>query len=195
MNAIAQVVGSLLMYGIARNTGLSIAPWRVMFIVCGAMTVAIGILFFFAMPSGPEDAWFLNQREKEVLVARMAERHEGGDHKDFSLAQLKEALLDYKVLLIFCFGLLVTMQSPVLTVSGHLLFAGSSVTDGLVRVPHHQGSWLQQTRHFVVHSAIWSRTAYSHLDRRVHVSSYAQSSLCRRNAIVYPAFDRMLLVT
>jgi MFS family permease len=96
MNAIAQVVGSLLMYGIARNTGLPIAPWRVMFIVCGAMTVAIGIVFFFAMPSGPEDAWFLNQREKELLVVRMAERHEGGDHKDFSLAQLKEALLDYK---------------------------------------------------------------------------------------------------
>jgi MFS family permease len=189
MNAIAQVVGSLLMYGIARNTGLSIALWRVMFIVCGAMTVAIGIVFFFAMPSGPEDAWFLNQREKEVLVARMAERHEGGDHKDFSLAQLKETLLDYKVLLIFCFGLLVTMQSPVLTVSGLLFLADPSLTDGLVRIPHHQGSWLQQTRHFVVHSAIWGRTAYSHLGRRVHVSSHAQSSLCSRNAIVYPAFD------
>jgi MFS family permease len=195
MNAIAQVVGSLLMYGIARNTALSIAPWRVMFIVCGAMTVAIGIVFFFAMPSGPEDAWFLSQREKEVLVARMAERHEGGDHKDFSLAQLKEALLDYKVLLIFCFGLLVTIQSPVLTVSGSLFLTGPPLTDYLVCVPHHQGSWLQQTRHFIVHRAIWGCAAYSHLDRSVHVSSHAQPSLCRRNAIVYPAFDRMLLVT
>ncbi|TIA73177.1 putative MFS allantoate transporter [Aureobasidium pullulans] len=115
MNAIAQVVGSLLMFGIAESKHLDLAPWRVMFIVCGAMTAAIGVIFFFAMPSGPSDAWFLNQREREVLMARMARSHEGGDHKDFSMTQLKEALLDYKVFLIFCFGLLVTMQSPVLT--------------------------------------------------------------------------------
>ncbi|KAG9569686.1 hypothetical protein KCU79_g1475, partial [Aureobasidium melanogenum] len=86
-----------------------------MFIVCGAMTVAIGIVFFLAMPSGPQDAWFLNKREKEVLAARMAKSHEGGDRKNFSVAQLREALQDVKVWLIFCFGLLVTMQSPVLT--------------------------------------------------------------------------------
>jgi MFS family permease len=117
MNAIAQVIGSLLMYGIAQEHGLAIASWRVMFIVCGATTVAAGLVFFIAMPSGPADAWFLNQRDKEVLTARMAISHEGGDHKNFSLAQLREALQDYKVLLVFCFGLLVTMQSPVLTVS------------------------------------------------------------------------------
>ncbi|KAG9956740.1 hypothetical protein KCU61_g9605, partial [Aureobasidium melanogenum] len=115
MNALAQVVGSLLMFGIAGNKNLTIASWRVMFIVCGAMTVAIGIVFFFAMPSGPQDAWFLNEREKEVLAARMVKCHEGGDRKNFSVAQLREALQDVKVWLIFCFGLLVTMQSPVLT--------------------------------------------------------------------------------
>ena len=117
MNAIAQVVGSLLMFGIAESQHLTIAPWRVMFIVCGAMTAAIGIIFFLAMPSNPAGAWFLNQREKEVVAARMARSHEGGDHKNFSTTQLSEALLDPKVFLIFCFGLLVTMQSPVLTVS------------------------------------------------------------------------------
>ncbi|KAH0023087.1 hypothetical protein KCU78_g5534, partial [Aureobasidium melanogenum] len=79
------------------------------------MTVAIAIVFFLAMPSGPQDAWFLNKREKEVLAVRMAKSHEGGDRKNFSIAQPREALQDVKVWLIFCFGLLVTMQSPVLT--------------------------------------------------------------------------------
>jgi hypothetical protein len=46
---------------------------------------------------------------------RISQAYEGGDHKNFSTVQLKEALLDPKVFLIFCFGLLVTMQSPVLT--------------------------------------------------------------------------------
>lgn len=140
MNAIAQVVGSLLMFGIAESQHLAIAPWRVMFIVCGAMTAAIGIIFFFAMPSDPTSAWFLNKREKEVIAARMARAHEGGDHQNFSLAQLSEALLDYKVFLIFCFGLLVTMQSPVLTVSISSSNPRFLLTCFLVRISDHQKS-------------------------------------------------------
>lgn len=117
MNAIAQVIGSLLMYGIGRNTHLSLASWRIMFIICGALTAAAGVVFFFLMPTGPKDAWFLNAREKQVLTLRMANAHEGGDKTNFSVLQLKEALLDPKAWLIFAFGVLVTMQSPVLTVS------------------------------------------------------------------------------
>lgn len=116
MNGLAQVIGCLLMYGIGKNTSLSLAPWRVLFIVCGAMTAASGVAFFFLMPTGPNDAWFLNSREKEVLSMRMAKDREGGDKTSFSLRQLREALLDVKTWFVFAFGVLVTMQSPVLTV-------------------------------------------------------------------------------
>lgn len=105
------------MYGIGKNTSLSLAPWRVMFLICGAVTAAVGIVFIFIMPSGPQDAWFLNAREKEILALRMANDHEGGDKTNFSVPQLKEALMDPKAWLIFWFGVLVTMQSSVLTVS------------------------------------------------------------------------------
>lgn len=115
MNGMAQVIGCLLMYGIGKNTSLSIAPWRVLFLICGAMTLAAGVCFLFLMPSGPKDAWFLNTREKEVLRQRMAQDNEGGDKTSFSIPQLKETLLDPKAWLVFWFGVLVTMQSPVLT--------------------------------------------------------------------------------
>lgn len=117
MNAIAQIVGSLLMYGIGKNSKLSLEPWRVMFLICGALTMACGILFYFFMPTGPKDAWFLTPREKQILTLRMAKHNEGGDKTSFSISQLKESLTDPKVFLIFWFGVLVTMQSPVLTVS------------------------------------------------------------------------------
>ena len=117
MNGLAQVIGCLLMYGIGKNVSLSLAPWRVLFIVCGAMTAASGVAFFFLMPNGPNDAWFLNAREKEVLSMRMAKDREGGDKTSFSVRQLREALLDIKTWFVFAFGVLVTMQSPVLTVS------------------------------------------------------------------------------
>ncbi|RWQ94080.1 major facilitator superfamily domain-containing protein [Paecilomyces variotii] len=115
MNGLAQVIGSLLMYGIGKNSTLSLAPWRVLFLICGSLTSFCGILFYILIPSVPEKAWFLNQREKEVLMLRMAKDREGGDKTHFSVDQLKEALTDAKAWLVFWFGVLVTMQSPVLT--------------------------------------------------------------------------------
>lgn len=116
MNGIAQVIGCLLMYGIGKNSALPLQPWRTLFLVCGGLTCAAGFLFFFLMPSGPKDAWFLTAREKEVLSLRMARDREGGDKTAFSMRQLIESLLDVKVWFVFAFGVLVTMQSPVLTV-------------------------------------------------------------------------------
>ncbi|KAI3395994.1 hypothetical protein diail_565 [Diaporthe ilicicola] len=115
MNGIAQIVGSLLMYGIGKNTSLSLAPWRVLFLVCGALTSAAGVVFYVFMPNGPRDAWFLDARQKEVLSLRMARDREGGDKTTFSRPQLRETMLDPKAWFAFAFGLLVTMQSPVLT--------------------------------------------------------------------------------
>ena len=118
MNGLAQVVGALLMYGIGKNSSLSLAPWRILFIICGALTSATGVVFFFAMPSGPDKAWFFTAREREVAAMRLARDHEGGDKTDFSMPQMLEALTDVKSWLVFSFGVLVTMPSPVLTVSG-----------------------------------------------------------------------------
>ncbi|EGU71853.1 hypothetical protein FOXB_17646, partial [Fusarium oxysporum f. sp. conglutinans Fo5176] len=86
-----------------------------LFLVCGAMTVVAGIAFFTLMPNGPRDAWFLSPREREVLSMRMARDREGGDKTSFSTSQLRETLLDPKAWAVFWFGVLVTMQSPVLT--------------------------------------------------------------------------------
>lgn len=116
MNALAQVIGSLLMYGIGKNSTLALAPWRILFLICGAMTSACGVVFFYAMPSGPDTAWFLTPREREVASMRLARDHEGGDQTQFSARQTLEALMDVKSWLVFSFGVLVTMPSPVLTV-------------------------------------------------------------------------------
>lgn len=116
MNGLAQVLGSLLMYGIGKTSSSHLAPWRVLFLICGALTAGFGVLFHVIVPSNPGTAWFLTQREREVLMARMALDRDGGDQTDFSIAQVKEALMDTRAWLVFVFGVLVTMQSPVLTV-------------------------------------------------------------------------------
>lgn len=145
MNGVAQIIGCLIMYGIGKNEALSLAPWRSMFLVCGAMTVFAGALFYFLMPNGPKDAWFLTAREKEVLSLRMAKDREGGDKTSFSTAQLVESLKDIKSWFVFAFGVLVTMQSPVLTVSLVLVYQHSPRSAPLtstVCLSCHQHHWL-----------------------------------------------------
>ncbi|KAK8074311.1 hypothetical protein PG994_005210 [Apiospora phragmitis] len=119
MNGVAQVLGCLLMYGLGRRqqttTSSQLQPWRALFLVCGALTAAAGVVFYLLMPGGPADCWFLTPREKEVLSMRMARDREGGDKTSFSVPHLLEALLDPKAWFVFAFGVLVTMQSPVLT--------------------------------------------------------------------------------
>jgi hypothetical protein len=67
----------------------------------------MGIIFSFALPSGPETAWFFTPREREVATLRLTRDH-GGDKTEFSMRQLKEALTDVKSWLAFSFGV-VTM--------------------------------------------------------------------------------------
>ncbi|KAJ5639048.1 uncharacterized protein N7484_006910 [Penicillium longicatenatum] len=114
MNGLAQVLGSLLMYGIGKTLNSSLAPWRVLFLICGALTATFGFVFYFIVPTGPEKAWFLSTREREVLLARMALDKDGGDKTNFSKAQMKETLLDIRSWFVFFFGVLTTLQSPVL---------------------------------------------------------------------------------
>jgi len=110
------------MYGIGEHNSTSLAPWRLMFIVCGILTSACGVAFFFIMPAGPETAWFLTPEERIVASRRLASQHDGGDKTNFSVEQLKEAVLDFKSYAAFAFGVLVTVPSPILTVSGSVNF-------------------------------------------------------------------------
>lgn len=105
------------MYGIGHNTALAIAQWKAMFIICGALTVFFGILFFFLMPAGPDSAWFLTPEERQVATQRLRAETEGGDQTTFSISQLKETAMDIRAYLSFLFGLLITLPSPVIAVS------------------------------------------------------------------------------
>jgi len=116
-NGLAQIAGSLLMYGIGTSPHITLAPWRAMFIIAGSITVFAGLLFFFLMPANVDTAWFLTPEERIVASKRLAGQHDGGDKVNFSMRQLKEACLDVRTFITFCFGLLITINSIVLTVS------------------------------------------------------------------------------
>lgn len=114
-NALAQILGALLMYGIGETSTIPLAPWRLMFLICGILTSLCGVVFLVIMPAGPETAWFLTLEERVAAGNRLAAEHDGGDKSDFSIIQAKETVLDFKAYAAFMFGILVTAPSPVLT--------------------------------------------------------------------------------
>ncbi|KAJ5807978.1 major facilitator superfamily domain-containing protein [Penicillium riverlandense] len=120
-NGLAQIVGALMMYGLGHQK-MAIAQWKAMFIICGALTTFLGILFFFLMPAGPETAWFLNPQERLVATQRMQTETEGGDQTDFSIPQLKEAMTDIRAYLSFLFGVLMTLPAPVIAFASLIIY-------------------------------------------------------------------------
>lgn len=116
-NGLAQIVGSLMMYGIGEHASSfgTLAPWRVMFLICGGITMAIGLLFLCIIPAGPDTAWFLTPRERIIAARRMNSYQDAGDKTDFSWTQFCEAAMDVQTLHGFLFGVLVTLSAPVLT--------------------------------------------------------------------------------
>ncbi|OJJ56721.1 hypothetical protein ASPSYDRAFT_91969 [Aspergillus sydowii CBS 593.65] len=99
-NTFAGIFGSLIQYGIGHIQ--TIAPWKAVFLILGAITVSWSVAVFFLLPDTPMDAWFLNQTDRSKAVARVNENLTGIKNNEFKWAQCFEALMDPKTWFIFC---------------------------------------------------------------------------------------------
>lgn len=70
-NCTSGAFGGLFAYAVqsmGKRRGL--APWRWLFIVEFCLTLVVGGVCWFILPSSPENAWFLSAEEKETMVLR-----------------------------------------------------------------------------------------------------------------------------
>lgn len=112
MNAIAQIVGSFLMYGIGKTNKSKLADWKIMFISCGAISLVAGVAFYLWIPISPRTAWFLTPREREIAVKRLYEESDRTATNKFNKQQLFECLkFDWLFLSAMAFGFLITVTS------------------------------------------------------------------------------------
>jgi MFS family permease len=115
MFGVSQVAGGLIMYGIGLS-GMSFDTWRVMFILCGGLTVLSGILFVVLMPTDPATAWFLKPHERRLAVERLALDRATRDRTDFNWGQFREAFVDPRTYLYACMALFITIPTPIVKV-------------------------------------------------------------------------------
>jgi len=99
------MVGALLAFGLGHATHASIKPWKLIFLVIGLLNFVWSIVFLYFCPDSPENARFLTQREKLIVVDRVAKNSMGVKDTQFKPRQGLQAFTDISVLLLAFIGL------------------------------------------------------------------------------------------
>ncbi|OXV09544.1 hypothetical protein Egran_02692 [Elaphomyces granulatus] len=96
-NGVAQIVGGLVAYGVAvgvREHGSSLKSWRIVFLIAGFLTIALGVCFFYWIPDNQLNARWLKKEDRILAVERVRINQQGIGNKHFKMYQFKEALAD-----------------------------------------------------------------------------------------------------
>lgn len=97
-NTLGLIFGGVVAWALARAdrlSPLSMTGWKVMYILLGCMTIAIGILFGLIVPDSKETAWFLSPEDRRLVVRRVAgNRQEADKIRTWRWYQVREAFRD-----------------------------------------------------------------------------------------------------
>ncbi|KAE8443146.1 hypothetical protein EG329_002315 [Mollisiaceae sp. DMI_Dod_QoI] len=137
-NGVANTVSGVIAYGIGRaNTSLQ--PWRLLFLVLGAITFAWGIVLLFLLPDSPSKARFLTPEERVIALHRTLENKTGVmDEDTFKISQMWEALRDPQAWFLALYQFSVNIPNGGVTSFNSIIVNGfgfSPLTTLLVQMP------------------------------------------------------------
>lgn len=128
--------GNMMAYGIAiRSDQFSIESWKILFIVVGLISFVTAIILYFHVSNTPSQAWFLNERERRIVVERIRENYQGFGNKVWKKHQFLEAMTDIRTYLFFIYAVAFNIPNSALSSFGSILLhtdLGYSSTDALL---------------------------------------------------------------
>jgi ACS family allantoate permease-like MFS transporter len=117
-NGWGQIIGGLVAYGIATGTrkhGSLIAPWKIVFLFTGLLTIVLGLIFLWVVPDSQLNARWLKKQDRILAIARVRINQQGIGNKHFKWYQAKEALLDPMTWAFFFFALIADIPNGGIT--------------------------------------------------------------------------------
>jgi len=103
------VTGSLISFGFQHYESAGFTSWQIMFLVCGVITIAIGITVILILPDNPMTARFLTRNEKVWAIERLRANQTGVENKQFKWPQFIGCFTDPQTYLL----ILITISSNV----------------------------------------------------------------------------------
>ena len=70
------------------------AGWKIVFLLCGLLTIVLGAVFLFIIPDSQLNGRWLNSMDRVLAVERIRGNQQGIGNKTFKIYQFKEAMLD-----------------------------------------------------------------------------------------------------
>ncbi|GAM85472.1 hypothetical protein ANO11243_034790 [Dothideomycetidae sp. 11243] len=117
---LATTVSPMTNYGLGR-VHTSLAPWKFMFLLLGAITICWSAVLVIFLPDSPFECKRLTDRERAISLYRLKKNNAGTIHRAFERSQLIEALMDYKLWSAFLIIFLTGVPSSALGTFGTLV--------------------------------------------------------------------------
>lgn len=134
---LGQILGGAVSYAFQHIApGASLAGWRIMFVVLGAVTVVIGISVILLLPDTPMQAKWLSNAEKVALLKHVSVNQTGIESREFRPKQIVEALIDPQMYLLLISVILVRSIAIELTfLTDKSSFPFPAASSQLIRLP------------------------------------------------------------
>lgn len=129
---IGEVLGGLVAYGLysrEQNVGTPLESWRLLFITVGVITVFLGFCILLHLPDTPDKAWFLNEKEKLMVVQRIRSNQQGFGNRHFKWYQFKEVFMDVRTYLNFFFAISMNIPNGGITNFSALMISALGYTN------------------------------------------------------------------
>ncbi|KAF5019456.1 hypothetical protein F66182_8538 [Fusarium sp. NRRL 66182] len=103
-NGFGSMFGGILFYGVGQAKGWHV--WRIIYVLCGGLTICWGVLLFFFLPNNILTASRYTVEERAMLIAQSARNRTGVFNRTIKWYQIREVFRDSQIWLLFFFTLL-----------------------------------------------------------------------------------------
>ncbi|KAJ3559842.1 hypothetical protein NM688_g98 [Phlebia brevispora] len=114
-NGLTQVFGGFVAYGISFDNGKQIAPYKIIYLLLGALAIIVGVCVLIWLPDSPVHARILTKEERIAALERVRDDQGGTENKRWKKEQIIEAVTDIRTWLIVLSTLLTSIPNGALS--------------------------------------------------------------------------------
>ncbi|KAJ5965157.1 uncharacterized protein N7479_005033 [Penicillium vulpinum] len=129
MNGVVNMFGSLIAFGLGHISSPIFAPYQIIFLFFGLVTVGFSAVILVFMPDSPVSAKFLKEEDKLLSIERQRMNQQGVESQEWKWDHAKEACLDPKSWFWFALMFSISVPSGGITTFGPLIIKSFGLSE------------------------------------------------------------------